>query len=82
MTPRKDTGRRRRDRQAAQRHPADEDWRCITEMDYVFDRIAPTLQRIANETVDEDDFARVIPALEKLIADFKAAKAKGSRLTL
>ena len=61
--------------------PADADWQPVTEMDHVFERIAPTLQRIANETGDERDFERAVPVLEKLIADFKEAQRKGSRLT-
>lgn len=60
---------------------ADEDWQPITELDRVFDRITPTLQRIADKVGDEKDFERAIPVLEKLIADFREARSKGSRLT-
>lgn len=61
--------------------PADVDWEPRTEMDFVFDRLTPTLQCIADGVGDVEDFERAIPVLEELIADFRQAKRKGSRLT-
>lgn len=60
--------------------PADADWRPITEMDHVFDQIAPTLQRVARAR-DAEEFERELPTLRKLIEDFERARAKGARLT-
>lgn len=60
--------------------PAD-DWVPRTEMDFVFDRIIPTLQRIENHLDGVDSFEKAIPVLEALIRDFRQAKANGSQLT-
>jgi hypothetical protein len=60
--------------------PADEDWKPKTAMDRVLVRVHE-VSRFAADVCAEEDLEQVCTAMEEIARDFRAARAKGSRLT-